>query len=72
MNAPTCLNCKWARWTMTKHKPPRIVFNDFGSCTFKPITPSSWMCEKLPDSMMIFQANPYTDCAVWQASEHAN
>ncbi len=67
-NPPTCLNCKWAKWLMTSHNPPRIKTNSIGQCTFvaTAVTPMQ-QAAMMTVGYNIFSLHPHTDCAVWEA-----
>jgi hypothetical protein len=73
----SCATCKYGRFTMTKHNPPRPVKN--GVCRFPPVE------LKLPecvtscygfDTMLVTLSTRTTwpdngaTCPVWEAEEH--
>lgn len=69
----SCLNCKWAEWAMTNHKPPRINKNKPGKCT------AAFPESKIPLSIKashfrsaIWASSPYEDCPTFQPKESSH
>ena len=81
MTERTCLDCKWARWEMTKHSPPKINHRQAGHCFCPPanwtvIVPATVRANdgfsdptllKPPYGNALWAREPYTDCPTWMA-----
>jgi hypothetical protein len=76
-----CLTCKWAKWTMTKHNPPRMKNGSAGTCTY-PMTrvalPSAFRgssyASTSPEVLermkcYISRERPFVNCRVWEKAD---
>lgn len=70
-----CLNCKWAKWQMTAHTPPRINRNLHGQCIYRvgplrvPKSVDANELERLVNPFrgrVILPRAPHADCPVWE------
>lgn len=69
MSANNCVNCKWARWTMTTHKVPRINPKVYGNCV-RPNKITVPLCDTLRINRVVIWADtPYVKCPVFANKE---
>lgn len=72
-----CTNCRWARWEMTNHTPPRINPRYHGRCHYQTLIPllprassltSKTLNEKLNPTYghVIWVQDGYVDCPAWE------
>lgn len=77
--ANSCLDCKYARWEMTKHDPPRINPRQPGRCTYHVgplLVPKSVDANALESLVNPFRGRPaiwadapHVDCPTWERRE---
>lgn len=76
--ANNCLNCKFAKWSMTKHTPPRINLRYAGSCAYVvgplpvPKSVNANELERLVNpyyGRAVDPRSPHADCPVWEVAD---
>lgn len=69
MNGP-CITCKWSRFEMTSHKPPRVKRMLVGACEW----PVPEAVQPLANSIKVTFNRihiwpDYTNCPVWEGKD---
>lgn len=82
MTERNCATCRYARWQMTNHNPPRVNSQKSGECTYKididhlipatvPAHVLDWTASRELENKKtaIWYRSPLSDCPVWAPIE---
>ena len=63
----TCTTCKWAKFEMTNHNPPRQKLNQCGECCWPmPVVVALPLCMPPPSTYRGAIWPNYSGCLVWE------